>query len=101
MQLALRLTEQINGGFCVTRQSKMKKMCIKKSFVVSVFVVGLELVLSGQLEAQTFTNLYNFTGGSDGRTPVSMVLSGNVLFGATFRGGLSGSGSLFTVNTDG
>jgi uncharacterized repeat protein (TIGR03803 family) len=74
--------------------------CIKKSFVLPMLVAGLGLMMVGEGPAQTFTNLYNFTGGSDGGHPVDMVSSGNVLFGATGKSTL-GPGTLFTVNTDG
>ncbi|MGD0815264.1 MAG: choice-of-anchor tandem repeat GloVer-containing protein [Verrucomicrobiota bacterium] len=48
-----------------------------------------------------FSNVYNFTGGSDGRGPqAGVVVSGNMLFGTTELGG-SGSGTVFAVNTSG
>jgi uncharacterized repeat protein (TIGR03803 family) len=75
------------------------KPFIRKSFVLQVST-ALELMLAGQLSAQAFTNLYNFTGGSDGGHPFDMVVSGNVLFGATAKSTL-GPGTLFTINTDG
>lgn len=50
-----------------------------------------------------FTNLYNFTGGSDGGRPVAaLTLSSNKLYGTAGSGGNSGSGgTLFTLNLDG
>jgi len=49
-----------------------------------------------------FTNLYNFTGGSDGANPsAGLVLSGGTLYGTTPYGGNSGNGTVFAVNTDG
>jgi uncharacterized repeat protein (TIGR03803 family) len=43
-----------------------------------------------------FTNLYSFTGGSDGSNPNGdLILSGNVLYG-TANGGGSGSGTVFS-----
>jgi uncharacterized repeat protein (TIGR03803 family) len=49
-----------------------------------------------------FTNLYSFTGGSDGDAPeAGLVLSGNMLYGTTYGGGDSGFGAVFAVNTDG
>lgn len=65
---------------------------------------GLGLMLAGRVTAQTFTTLYSFTGGSDGANPYSeLVLSSNVLYGTTYRGGnLSfGRGVIFKINTDG
>jgi uncharacterized repeat protein (TIGR03803 family) len=49
-----------------------------------------------------FTNLYNFTGGSNGANPVTgLVLAGNTLYGVTYFGGGSGYGVVFKINTDG
>jgi hypothetical protein len=61
----------------------MKKN-IKKSFVLSFFVVGLFSLLVGQLQAQTFKTLHSFSG-TDGRRPNGhLVLSGNTLYGTDF-----------------
>jgi uncharacterized repeat protein (TIGR03803 family) len=66
-----------------------------------MLVAGLGSVLVGQVAAQTFTTLYNFTGWPDGRIPeCTLVLSGNTLYG-TAGGGSGGSGMVFKVNTDG
>lgn len=56
-----------------------------------------------------FTNLYYFTATSgsdftniDGAFPQgSLTLSGNMLFGTTFGGGISGRGTIFSVTTNG
>jgi uncharacterized repeat protein (TIGR03803 family) len=49
-----------------------------------------------------FTNLYNFTGGSDGALPhAALILSGSTLYGTTLRGGNNDSGVVFGVNTNG
>jgi uncharacterized repeat protein (TIGR03803 family) len=49
-----------------------------------------------------FTNLYSFTGGSDGAFPYAgLLLSGNTLYGAAFWGGTNRTGSVFALNTDG
>jgi uncharacterized repeat protein (TIGR03803 family) len=49
-----------------------------------------------------FTNLYSFTGGNDGDNPqAGLILSGNTLYGTTFRGGSAGGGAVFAVNTNG
>lgn len=57
-----------------------------------------------------FTNLYNFSG-SDGSQPFGqpgqsygfpgLVLSGTALYGTTTKGGLSGNGTVFAINTGG
>src|ERR1700690_2001377 len=52
--------------------------------------------------AQTFTTLYNFTGGSDGNRPSSgLILSGNTLFGTTLWGGSPANGAIFAISTNG
>ncbi len=49
-----------------------------------------------------FTNLYTFTGGSDGLTPAGrLLLSGNTLYGTAQNGGDNAVGTVFSVNTDG
>jgi uncharacterized repeat protein (TIGR03803 family) len=57
-----------------------------------------------------FTNLHSFSSNSgypgytnsDGFEPLAgLILSGHILFGTTFNGGSSGSGTVFKVNTDG
>jgi len=54
-----------------------------------------------------FTNLYSFTGGSDGAEPASeLVLFNNALFGTASSGGDSalnngGNGTVFALNTNG
>jgi uncharacterized repeat protein (TIGR03803 family) len=56
------------------------------------------------------TNLHNFTalsnsapfGNIDGATPMGpLILSGNVLYGTASKGGTSGDGTVFRLNTDG
>src|SRR5882724_4689460 len=70
--------------------------------LLPALTVALGLILTGQGTAQTFTNLYSFTGGSDGGVPyASLVLSGNTLYGTASGGGSSGNGTVFAVNTDG
>jgi uncharacterized repeat protein (TIGR03803 family) len=49
-----------------------------------------------------FTNLYAFTGGSDGNSPTSeLLLMSNTLYGTTSSGGLSNNGVVFSINTGG
>jgi uncharacterized repeat protein (TIGR03803 family) len=60
------------------------------------------LLLEALVQAQTFTTLYNFTGGSDGAWPYAGVIqgpSGN-LYGTTFGRG-SGYGVVYELNTAG
>ncbi len=63
---------------------------------------GYGTVFKINTDGSGFTNLYNFTGGSDGAEPVAgLILSGNTLYGTASTGGSSGGGSVFAVNTDG
>jgi uncharacterized repeat protein (TIGR03803 family) len=46
-----------------------------------------------------FTNVYSFTGGSDGATPLAkLILSGNTLYGTTYAGGDAGNGTVFSLS---
>jgi uncharacterized repeat protein (TIGR03803 family) len=61
-------------------------------------------VFSVNTNGANFTNLYNFTGGSDGFKPVGeLVLSTDTLFGTTRAGGnaTTGNGTVFALKTDG
>jgi uncharacterized repeat protein (TIGR03803 family) len=50
-----------------------------------------------------FTNLHDFTGGSDGARPPQggLFLLGNILYGTAIYGGSAGNGTVFEMNTDG
>jgi uncharacterized repeat protein (TIGR03803 family) len=53
-------------------------------------------------DGTSFTNLYSFTGGSDGANPeAGLVLSGNALYGTTCLGGTNSNGTVFKISTDG
>ncbi|MEI6167800.1 MAG: choice-of-anchor tandem repeat GloVer-containing protein [bacterium] len=50
----------------------------------------------------TFNTLHKFTGGPDGRNPLSgLTLSSNGLYGTTSSGGTAGCGTVFSLQTDG
>ena len=52
--------------------------------------------------SSNLSNVYSFTGGSDGRGPMAgLVLSGDMLYGTTELGGASSNGTVFAVNTSG
>lgn len=71
----------------------------------------LGTIFAVDTDGTDFTNLHNFSPASgppiastnvDGADPAAgLVLSGNTLYGSAQRGGSSGVGSLFRVNTDG
>src|SRR5579863_2649500 len=64
--------------------------------------IGLVLALTALAQAQTFTTLYTFTGGSDGNMPYAGVIdvNGN-LYGTTYEGGSNGVGAVFEVKGNG
>jgi uncharacterized repeat protein (TIGR03803 family) len=63
---------------------------------------GSGTVFAINIDGMVFTNLHNFTYGSDGRNPYAgLILSGNTLYGTTYSGGTNGFGTIFAINTDG
>src|SRR5215470_2028101 len=79
----------------------MEKCCARHLVLLPVLIAGFGSMLAGHLRAQIFTNLYNFTGGSDGGAPyATLLLLGNTLYGTTEKGG-TGVGTVFRINTDG
>src|SRR5258706_13771163 len=78
------------------------RRCLKSLFRSPALIAVLGLIPAGQVIAQTFTNLYSFTGGSDGASPeAGLVLSGNTLYGTARLGGSSSNGTVFAVQTNG
>src|SRR5271166_2015332 len=71
-------------------------------FLLSALMTALGLMQVARVTALTFTNLYSFTGGIDGASPVgTLILSSNTFYGTAAFGGRSGHGSVFALNTDG
>ena len=70
-------------------------------FLLPALMVAFALMPAARVKAQTFTSLYQFTGGSDGAEPFAVVLSGITLYGTAQFGGSSGNGTVFAVNTNG
>jgi uncharacterized repeat protein (TIGR03803 family) len=67
------------------------------------FLLALMVVIAPSAQAQTFTVLYNFTGGSDGGYPYGGLIqdaNGN-LYGTTSAGGASNYGTVFKVTPTG
>jgi len=64
--------------------------------------LGNGTVFAVNTDGSMFTNLHGFTGGSDGAAPqAGLILSGHTLYGTASRGGVSGAGTVFAINTDG
>jgi uncharacterized repeat protein (TIGR03803 family) len=60
------------------------------------------LQTNGSFVSPIFTNLYNFTGGFDGGFPeAGLLLSDATLYGTAASGGSSGSGTVFSLQTNG
>jgi uncharacterized repeat protein (TIGR03803 family) len=74
------------------------KVHVKRLLIMSAFLAGIQLA-----DAQTFTNLYSFTGGDDGEFPAcSLIQTGDgLLYGTTQTGGINGFGTVFRVTTGG
>jgi uncharacterized repeat protein (TIGR03803 family) len=65
---------------------------------------NLGTVFKLNLDGSSFTVLYNFTGVSgDGAAPRGKLIEGSdgALYGTTFSGGVSGYGTIFTLNKNG
>jgi uncharacterized repeat protein (TIGR03803 family) len=70
---------------------------------LSCCFASIGLLAVTHLQAQTLTTLHSFNGAADGAEPQSpLVLSGNTLYGTTWRSGPTGNnGTAFRMNTDG
>ena len=77
------------------------KTSIKNLFLLPALIAGLGLLPAGRVTAQTFTNLYDFTGFDGAEPAAGLVLSGDTLYGTAQRGGSWGHGTVFKMNTAG
>ena len=63
---------------------------------------GFGTVFGIQTGGSDFTNIYSFTGGSDGANPqAGLILWRSTLYGTAAQGGSYSNGTVFAVNTDG
>jgi uncharacterized repeat protein (TIGR03803 family) len=63
---------------------------------------GYGTVFAVNTNGTGFTNLYSFTGGSDGASPFAgLIISGNTLYGTEIGDGISAGGAVFSIHTDG
>ena len=70
------------------------------AFLATAFAVGLLAAVPTQ--AQTFSVVHNFTGGSDGGVPTSgFTANGKVFYGTASVGGTSNLGVAFRINEAG
>ena len=81
--------------------SKIRQRAVRSTLTLAVvLLLGAVTILSAH--AQTFTDLYNFTGSTGAFPQAGLVrdAAGN-LYGATRRGGSSNSGVIFKVDSSG
>jgi uncharacterized repeat protein (TIGR03803 family) len=63
---------------------------------------GSGTVFAVNTDGTGFTNLYSFTGLSDGANPeAGLIISGSTLYGTTQSGGTYNTGTVFALNTNG
>lgn len=82
----------------------MKTSCIRPPGAARILGITAALFSAAvTAHCQNFTTLYDFATSSaiNGSKPdANLILSGNTLYGTTSSGGLTGSGTVFKVNTD-
>ena len=65
-------------------------------------VMGFGTIFRLNTNGTGFTNLYNFSNGSDGGAPSArLLLSGSTLYGTAQYGGDDGVGTVFSISTNG
>ncbi|MBU6399494.1 MAG: PKD domain-containing protein [Verrucomicrobia bacterium] len=89
-----------NGGYPYDRLLVASGSILYGTTELGYETSGRGTVFKINTDGTGFANFHTFTG-SDGDNPGTLVLSGNTLYGATFRGGSTGSGTIFRINTDG
>jgi len=63
---------------------------------------ALGIVFAVNTDGTGFAVLHTFTGGNEGAFPdAPLLLSGSTLYGTTYQGGASNSGTVFAIKTDG
>jgi uncharacterized repeat protein (TIGR03803 family) len=93
----------LSGGAMDSRRSLMNFALINRS-ANSATLLALILILSVTIahdaQAQTFSVLHYFTGGTDGETPYAglTVSSSGALYGTAADGGTHGVGTVFKMN---
>ena len=60
-------------------------------------------IFEASADGSFFTNLYNFSGGTNGANPTGALISGRdgSFYGTTYNGGVSNWGTIFQLSTDG
>ena len=83
-------------------QCKGSILRAESTALASAAVLLLAIVATPWAQAQTYSVLYSFPGGSDGAEPFAgLVQSNGNLYGTTLMGGSAGYGSIFEITTNG
>lgn len=85
--------------FAKGKEEPMRHFASTSLFLSALFLGALTIIATQAVQAQTYTVLYNFTGGQDGALPsagVTMDAAGNI-YGTTFQGGLYDFGTVFRL----
>ena len=74
-----------------------------KPVLAFAFLLGLATFATPRAQAQTFSVIHNFTGGSDGGNPLAgfAIDAAGILYGTTNAGGASGAGTVFKLTERG
>jgi uncharacterized repeat protein (TIGR03803 family) len=72
----------------------------KLQVLVHVLFLTLYLIWVFGARAQTFRVLWT-ADGTNGMSPVGLIVSGDTIYGTANRGGSTGNGSVFRIHTDG
>jgi uncharacterized repeat protein (TIGR03803 family) len=93
-------TNGIDGAFPEAALTRLSNTLFSTSSGGGTY--GKGTVFTIQTNGTGFMSLHSFGNGTDGAYPVgSLLLGSNVLYGTTSGGGLSNSGTIFAINTDG
>jgi uncharacterized repeat protein (TIGR03803 family) len=86
-------------------ESAKAKRLLGHSLVIATLIIGVLSPTPYQCRAQIFTSLYSFSRGQanmDGASPgAGLILSGERVYGTSSFGGLWGSGTFFSIKTEG
>jgi uncharacterized repeat protein (TIGR03803 family) len=93
----------MNSEFLNPESVKADSTILNLQLVMALALLfGLAAIAAPQAQAQTFSVIHNFTGGSDGANPLSgFLISNGNLYGTASSGGSSGAGVVFELSTSG
>ncbi len=75
-------------------------LAVTLTLMFLIFMIVFLTVTAQQVQAQTFTVIHTFTGGTDGFFPdAGVTLVGHTLFGTAFGGGAAGQGTVYKMRS--